>query len=63
MGVARAGDELTITAVCVKAGRNMAFATADVFNKTNGKLIAQGKQTKFIVNPTTYVDDDESSDN
>ena len=48
MGAAKEGDVLSVTAVCVKAGRNMAFATADIFNKTSGKMIAQGKQTKYI---------------
>ena len=48
MGAAKEGDVLSITAVCVKAGRNMAFATAEIVNKISGKMIAQGKQTKYI---------------
>ena len=48
MGAAKAGETLSITAVCEKAGRNLAFATAEVVNKDTGKIIAQGRQTKFI---------------
>ncbi|NWQ79478.1 ACO13 thioesterase, partial [Columbina picui] len=45
---AKIGEEILITAQVLKQGRNLAFATVDLTNKASGKLIAQGRHTKFI---------------
>ncbi|NXO00705.1 ACO13 thioesterase, partial [Rhinopomastus cyanomelas] len=47
---AKIGEEVLITAQILKQGRNIAFATVDLTNKTTGKLIAQGRHTKYIGN-------------
>ena len=44
---AKLGDILKIETVCVKAGKNLAHATVDITNKETGKLLVQGRQTKF----------------
>ncbi|CAG8691964.1 11631_t:CDS:1, partial [Cetraspora pellucida] len=36
-------------AECVKLGKTLAFTTVEMHNKANGKLIAQGRHTKFVV--------------
>ncbi|NXU91777.1 ACO13 thioesterase, partial [Xiphorhynchus elegans] len=45
---AKIGEEVLITAQILKQGRNLAFATVDLTNKATGKLIAQGRHTKFL---------------
>ncbi|NWZ39841.1 ACO13 thioesterase, partial [Brachypodius atriceps] len=47
---AKIGEEILITAQILKQGRTLAFATVDLTNKATGKLIAQGRHTKFIGN-------------
>ncbi|KAK2518377.1 Acot13 [Columba guinea] len=47
---AKIGEEILITAQILKQGRNLAFATVDLTNKASGKLIAQGRHTKYIGN-------------
>uniref|UniRef100_A0A8C3BGE0 Acyl-coenzyme A thioesterase 13 n=1 Tax=Cairina moschata TaxID=8855 RepID=A0A8C3BGE0_CAIMO len=47
---AKIGEEVLITAQILKQGRNIAFATVDLTNKATGKLIAQGRHTKYIGN-------------
>jgi acyl-coenzyme A thioesterase 13 len=42
------GDTVIIDAKCLKKGRTLAFLTVDITNKESGKLIAQGRHTKFI---------------
>ncbi|KFW77463.1 Acyl-coenzyme A thioesterase 13, partial [Manacus vitellinus] len=45
---AKIGEEILITAQILKQGRSLAFATVDLTNKATGKLIAQGRHTKFL---------------
>ncbi|NWH77805.1 ACO13 thioesterase, partial [Piaya cayana] len=45
---AKIGEDVLITAQILKQGRNIAFATVDLTNKATGKLIAQGRHTKYI---------------
>ncbi|XP_010214839.1 PREDICTED: acyl-coenzyme A thioesterase 13, partial [Tinamus guttatus] len=45
---AKIGEEVLITAQILKQGRNLAFATVDLTNKATGKLIAQGRHTKYL---------------
>jgi len=47
---AKIGEEILITAQILKQGRNIAFATVDLTNKATGKLVAQGRHTKFLGN-------------
>ncbi|NXI50726.1 ACO13 thioesterase, partial [Chloroceryle aenea] len=47
---AKIGEDILITAQILKQGRNIAFATVDLTNKTTGKLIAQGRHTKYLGN-------------
>ena len=51
MNAARVGDVLSIKSDCLKAGRSLAFATVDITNQ-HGKMVAQGKHSKFIANRT-----------
>jgi len=48
MSSAKAGDVLRIKSECIKTGKNMAFATVDIMKKVDDKLIATGRQTKFV---------------
>ncbi|XP_069814026.1 acyl-coenzyme A thioesterase 13 [Dendropsophus ebraccatus] len=48
MNAAKIGDSILITAQVLKQGRTLAFATVDLVNKENGKLIAQGRHTKHL---------------
>ena len=45
---AQAGDILEIKSQCLKQGKTLAFANVDIFKKSDGSLIATGRQTKFI---------------
>ncbi|NXV74047.1 ACO13 thioesterase, partial [Atlantisia rogersi] len=45
---AKIGEDILITAQILKQGRNIAFASVDLTNKATGKLIAQGRHTKYI---------------
>ncbi|XP_074998325.1 acyl-coenzyme A thioesterase 13 isoform X2 [Calonectris borealis] len=47
---AKIGEEILITAQILKQGRNLAFASVDLTNKATGKLIAQGRHTKYLGN-------------
>ncbi|XP_010179320.1 PREDICTED: acyl-coenzyme A thioesterase 13, partial [Mesitornis unicolor] len=47
---AKIGEEVLITAQILKQGRNIAFASVDLTNKATGKLIAQGRHTKYLGN-------------
>ncbi|XP_053800344.1 acyl-coenzyme A thioesterase 13 [Vidua chalybeata] len=47
---AKIGEDILITAQILKQGKTLAFATVDLTNKATGKLIAQGRHTKFIGN-------------
>ncbi|CAG8580141.1 6572_t:CDS:2 [Cetraspora pellucida] len=49
VGSAENGDILLMNAECVKLGKTLAFTTVEMHNKDNGKLIAQGRHTKFVV--------------
>ncbi|KAL4629948.1 acyl-coenzyme A thioesterase 13 [Arapaima gigas] len=48
MNAAKLGEELVITAQVLKQGQMMAFATVELASKTTGKLIAQGRHTKYV---------------
>ncbi|XP_066481006.1 acyl-coenzyme A thioesterase 13 isoform X1 [Tiliqua scincoides] len=48
MSAAKIGEEILITAEILKQGRSLAFASVDLTNKATGKLIAQGRHTKFL---------------
>ncbi|XP_033010601.1 acyl-coenzyme A thioesterase 13 [Lacerta agilis] len=48
MSAAKIGDEIQITAEILKQGRKLAFANVDLINKATGKLIAQGRHTKYL---------------
>ncbi|XP_051727538.1 acyl-coenzyme A thioesterase 13 [Ctenopharyngodon idella] len=48
MNAAKIGEDILITAQVLKQGRTLAFATVDLTNKANGKLIAQGRHTKHL---------------
>ncbi|XP_060798726.1 acyl-coenzyme A thioesterase 13 [Neoarius graeffei] len=48
MNAAKVGEDILITAQVLKQGRTLAFATVDLTNKANGKLIAQGRHTKHL---------------
>ncbi|KAK3532409.1 hypothetical protein QTP86_016681 [Hemibagrus guttatus] len=48
MNAAKVGEDILITAQVLKQGRSLAFATVDLTNKANGKLIAQGRHTKHL---------------
>ena len=48
MNPAFVGDTISINAQCLKIGKRLAFTTVDVVNKNTGKLVAQGRHTKFI---------------
>ncbi|XP_074843687.1 acyl-coenzyme A thioesterase 13 isoform X2 [Carettochelys insculpta] len=48
MSPAKIGEELLITAQILKQGRRLAFASVDVTVKGTGKLIAQGRHTKYL---------------
>ena len=45
---AQAGDVLEIKSQCLKQGKTLAFATVDIFNKSDGALVATGRQTKYV---------------
>ena len=47
---AQSGDVLEIKSQCLKQGKTLAFANVDIFKKSDGSLIATGRQTKFISN-------------
>lgn len=42
------GKTVIINAQCSKIGKTLAFATVDISDKDTGKLIAQGRHTKYI---------------
>nr|XP_055075586.1 acyl-coenzyme A thioesterase 13 [Misgurnus anguillicaudatus] len=48
MNAAKVGEDVLITAQVLKQGRTLAFATVDLTNKENGKMIAQGRHTKHL---------------
>lgn len=48
MSAARPGDVLEINSECVKRGKRLAFATVAVARKSDGQVIALGRQTKYI---------------
>ncbi|MCJ8746208.1 hypothetical protein PDJAM_G00139110 [Pangasius djambal] len=48
MNAAKVGEDILITAQVLKQGRTLGFTTVDLTNKTNGKLVAQGRHTKHL---------------
>lgn len=51
MSPAYIGDTLVISAECLKLGKTLAFATVDIHKKEDGRLVAQGTQTKHLGPP------------
>mmetsp|Transcript_33366 Transcript_33366/g.6039 ORF Transcript_33366/g.6039 Transcript_33366/m.6039 type:complete len:85 (-) Transcript_33366:31-285(-) len=49
------GEEMTISAVCNKVGRSMAFATAEV--RVGDRLVVTAKHTKFVTDRTIEIAD------
>ncbi|GBC09913.1 hypothetical protein RclHR1_00920031 [Rhizophagus clarus] len=45
---AKEGDIIVMDSECVKVGKTIAYTVVDIRNKKDGKLIAQGRHTKFI---------------
>ncbi|KAG7250022.1 hypothetical protein CRUP_037006 [Coryphaenoides rupestris] len=50
MNPAKIGEDVLITAQVLKEGKSLAFASVDLFNKSTGKVIAQGRHTKHLGN-------------
>ncbi|CAG8618649.1 1420_t:CDS:2, partial [Scutellospora calospora] len=48
VGSAKEGDILLMNAECVKLGKTLAFTIMELYTKTDGRLIAQGRHTKFV---------------
>ncbi|XP_072880133.1 acyl-coenzyme A thioesterase 13 isoform X2 [Hemitrygon akajei] len=48
MNAAKLGEDIIITAEVLKEGKSLAFTTVDVTNKVTGKLLAQGRHTKYL---------------
>nr|XP_023675885.1 acyl-coenzyme A thioesterase 13 [Paramormyrops kingsleyae] len=48
MNAAKVGDDVLITAQILKQGRTLGFTTVDLTSKATGKLIAQGRHTKYL---------------
>ncbi|XP_066974646.1 acyl-coenzyme A thioesterase 13-like [Macrobrachium rosenbergii] len=48
ISAAKEGETIVIKADTLKVGKNLAFLTVDITNKESGKLIAKGRQTKFV---------------
>ena len=48
LNAAKIGDDIVIDANTLKVGKKLAYLTVDIKSKTNGKLLAQGKHTKFF---------------
>ncbi|XP_016848413.1 acyl-coenzyme A thioesterase 13 [Anolis carolinensis] len=48
VSAAKIGDEILITAEILKQGKRLAFTTVDLTNKATGRLIAQGRHTKYL---------------
>ncbi len=44
----KVGQEIVIDSSASKIGKTLAFLTVDIKNKADGKIIAQGKHTKFV---------------
>jgi len=45
----KTGETIVIEAETIKQGKTIAFLDVKIRNKSNGKLIATGKHTKFIL--------------
>ncbi|XP_038056592.1 acyl-coenzyme A thioesterase 13-like [Patiria miniata] len=52
---ARIGDQLTMDAEVIKAGKSLAFSKANLFN-ANGDIIAQGNHVKHVGRKNTVED-------
>ncbi|XP_025072210.1 acyl-coenzyme A thioesterase 13-like isoform X1 [Alligator sinensis] len=42
------GEEILITSQVMKQGRRIAFTTTDLTKKATGKIVAQGRHTKYL---------------
>lgn len=60
MKAANIGEEIQFDAKCLRAGKSLAFTTADI-TSADGTLLAQGKHIKFFPNnvPVVFPIDDE----
>lgn len=45
---AKVGDVLRVKSECIKKGKTLAFATVDIMRKEDNKLVAIGRQTKYV---------------
>ncbi|XP_063155056.1 acyl-coenzyme A thioesterase 13 isoform X1 [Candoia aspera] len=48
MSSAKIGEEILITAEVLKQGKTLGFANVNLTNKATGRLIAQGRHTKYL---------------
>ncbi|KAH7285576.1 hypothetical protein KP509_33G034700 [Ceratopteris richardii] len=48
MAAAELGEEIEIESKALRVGKSLAFVTVDIRKKATGKLVAQGRHTKFI---------------
>ncbi|XP_076899442.1 uncharacterized protein LOC143553301 [Bidens hawaiensis] len=48
LDAAFAGDEIEIEAKALRVGKAVAVVTVDLKNKRTGKLVAQGRHTKYL---------------
>lgn len=55
MAGAPLGEEIEIEAKALRVGKNLAFVVVDIRLKTTGKLVAQGRHTKFLGSAGTNV--------
>ena len=44
----RQGETVVAKATALKTGKTLAFVTVDLVEKSSGKLLAQGRMTKFM---------------
>ena len=48
MSAGRLGSKIIVDASTIKVGKTLAFLSVDITDKESGKMIAQGKHTKYI---------------
>ena len=48
MNAAHLGETLVVEAECLKPGKTLAFASVDIRKKSDGTVVAQGRQTKHL---------------
>jgi len=48
LAAGKAGEAVLVVAEVLKSGRTMAYVSVDLRNEQTGKLLAQGRMTKFL---------------